>query len=184
VRQSDRMSVDVGTGQYAIAAVGMPLEVKSMVVNRTVICIRINFQPAGVPVPTGYLADVGAVFGDRGNGYSYGWNRDNSAQSRIRKKNSDPRLDTLILIEKPYIWEIALPNGSYDVTISVGDPGYSTTESLNVEGVNYWDRLSLKIGQHAKVTKTFRIQDGRLTLDSTHAKLNYIEILPHHNMAP
>lgn len=28
----------------------------------------ISFQPAGAPVPTGYLADTGAAFGPRGGG--------------------------------------------------------------------------------------------------------------------
>ena len=31
---------------------------------------RINFQPAAAPVPSGYEVDSGAVFGDRGNGYT------------------------------------------------------------------------------------------------------------------
>jgi glucose/arabinose dehydrogenase len=45
----------------------------------SVFSVNINFQPAGVPVPAGYLADTGAVFGNRGNGQSYGWNADNTA---------------------------------------------------------------------------------------------------------
>lgn len=35
--------------------------------------VNINFQPVG-EVPAGYLADVGSVYGSRGNGYTYGWN--------------------------------------------------------------------------------------------------------------
>jgi hypothetical protein len=31
----------------------------------------IDFQPAGAPVPTGYLADTGAAFGPRGGGLSF-----------------------------------------------------------------------------------------------------------------
>ena len=45
--------------------------------------VKINFQPpagqttqglpSGYQTPTGYLADVGGAYGDRGNGLSYGW---------------------------------------------------------------------------------------------------------------
>src|SRR5262245_41660156 len=35
--------------------------------------VKINFQPRNVTVPAGYLADSGALYGSRGNGYSYGW---------------------------------------------------------------------------------------------------------------
>src|SRR3712207_4130247 len=35
---------------------------------------NVNFQPAAAPVPAGYVADSGKVFGSRGNGFTYGWN--------------------------------------------------------------------------------------------------------------
>lgn len=35
--------------------------------------VSINFQPASALVPAGYLPDTSQVFGDRGNGHSYGW---------------------------------------------------------------------------------------------------------------
>lgn len=35
--------------------------------------VKINFQPASAATPAGTLADVGAPFADRGNGFSYGW---------------------------------------------------------------------------------------------------------------
>jgi len=46
--------------------------------------VKINFQLKGGPVPEGYLPDYGEVFADRGNGFSYGWNRDIQADSRDR----------------------------------------------------------------------------------------------------
>src|SRR5207244_7134905 len=59
----------------------------------------INFQPTGVPVPAGYRADYGLAFGDRGNGFSYGWDVDNSANTAVRDVMSDVRYDTLIAME-------------------------------------------------------------------------------------
>ena len=57
--------------------------------------VKINFQTQGAPIPAGYLRDYGQVFGDRGNGFSYGWDRDKSADTRA-KNISDPRWNTLI----------------------------------------------------------------------------------------
>ncbi|MCP4426832.1 MAG: DUF1349 domain-containing protein, partial [Chloroflexi bacterium] len=36
--------------------------------------VRINYQPSGNPVPAGYAVDGGDAYGNRGNGFSYGWN--------------------------------------------------------------------------------------------------------------
>src|SRR5687767_5774400 len=58
----------------------------------------VNFQPASAAVPGGYVADTGAVFADRGNGFSYGWDANNAAQTRDRNNGASPdqRYDTLI----------------------------------------------------------------------------------------
>ena len=60
--------------------------------------IKINFQIAGADVPEGYLPDTGLEFGDRGNGYSYGWSQNMTGQTRDRNNAAAPdqRYDTLI----------------------------------------------------------------------------------------
>ena len=60
------------------------------------VTIFVNFQPASATVVPGYMVDGGLVYADRGNGYSYGWTVDNSAQARDRNVNSDQRLDTMV----------------------------------------------------------------------------------------
>ena len=59
----------------------------------------INFQPAKTPVPAGYLADSGEIYGDRGNGYTYGWNGKLPAltrqQNAAKKANNGPRCERL-----------------------------------------------------------------------------------------
>src|SRR5207302_4404259 len=88
---------------------------------------HINFEPAGGPVPAGYIADTGAVYAAR-NGYTYGWNADNSANARDRNSSLSPdqRYDTLIHMQKALnpnaSWEIAIPSGQYQVHIVCGDP--------------------------------------------------------------
>ncbi len=144
---------------------------------------KINFQPAGAAVPAGYLPDAGAVFADRGNGWAYGWNADHSDVTRERGINADRRLDTLCHFHAGGKWEIAAPNGSYAVTLGVGDAGFESTHTVNVEGVGYWSGLPLAANQFAKLTKTVTVADGRLTIDQGSAadkatRINYVEIAP------
>ena len=58
---------------------------------------KINFQPASSPVPAGYLADGGLVYGNRGNGLTYGWSVDNMGNmfDRNSSRAADQRYDTL-----------------------------------------------------------------------------------------
>src|SRR5213076_195579 len=62
---------------------------------------KINFQPASAPVPAGYLVDSGWTYANRGNGYSYGWDKNNnSSRDRNSSLSPDQRYDTDILLEK------------------------------------------------------------------------------------
>ena len=47
--------------------------------------LHISFQPAGLPLVNGYVADSGALFGEQGNGLSYGWDADNAKNVRLKK---------------------------------------------------------------------------------------------------
>ena len=95
--------------------------------RRCAAAIFVNFQPSTSPVPAGYLADGGLVYGNRGNGQTYGWTIDNTAQTRDRNASNSPdqRYDTLTHLQKPAnpdaVWEIAVPNGTYRVRIVSGD---------------------------------------------------------------
>ncbi|TWT78329.1 Quinoprotein glucose dehydrogenase B precursor [Posidoniimonas polymericola] len=143
--------------------------------------VNLNFQPAGAEVPAGDLADTGAVFGDRGNGWTYGWQTDHTDLSRDRDVNADQRLDTLVHFHAGQDWEIALPNGQYLVTASVGDAGFPSTHTLNVEGLNFWTAEALAADEFAVQTRLVTVSDGRLTLDQGDAadkatRINYLEI--------
>ena len=86
--------------------------------------IKINFQSAGAPIPEGYLPDYGEEFSDRGNGWSYGWNQNMTGQTRDRNNAAAPdqRYDTIVHFRSlGAIWEIELPNGTYNLFIVCGD---------------------------------------------------------------
>src|SRR5581483_7570915 len=101
------------------------------------------FQPADAgPTAAGYLIDTGLVFGDRGGGQQYGWNVDNTANTRRRNANADPRFDAAIHTRRngTFVWEYAIANGTYDVSIFAGDPSFTDSiNSFSVEGVSVLD---------------------------------------------
>ena len=149
--------------------------------------VKINFQLAGAPTPSGYLADTGAIFADRGNGYSYGWNVDNSAASRDRNAANSPdqRYDTLIHMQKPEnpnaSWEIAIPNGSYTVRVVSGDASYfDSVYRLNVEGVLTVNATPTAAQKWTEGTQTVSVGDGKLTISSatgsSNNKICFVEI--------
>jgi hypothetical protein len=141
--------------------------------------MKINFQPAGASVSPGYLADVGAVFADRGNGFSYGWNADNAANSRDRNAPNSPDqcYDTLIHSQKPSnpnaIWELAVPNGSYTVRLVAGDPSYfDSIYKINVESVLMVNGTPSATRKWFEGTQTVNVSDGRLTVSSATGSSN------------
>ncbi|MBA3685249.1 MAG: PD40 domain-containing protein [Planctomycetes bacterium] len=146
----------------------------------------INFQPAASPAPTGYAVDSGLVFGARGNGLSYGWSGSLSALTRDRNstRSPDQRYDTLILTQANGangVWEIAVPNGRYQVRVVGGDPSfYDANFRLNVEGTLALSGTVSSASPWREATVQVQVGDGRLTLNngagSVNSKLSFIEI--------
>jgi uncharacterized repeat protein (TIGR01451 family) len=154
----------------------------------------INGQPANNPAPTppGYVQDVGNIFADRGNGYSYGWDRDITADGRWRQSGNSPdlRYDTFVHLIKatpPAIWEIEIPNGFYRVHIAAGDP--ANTDSIfqyNIEGVLTTTYTPVAGAWWGEFTNTCIVGDGRLTVTSgpnsqttaNNNKIAFIDIYP------
>jgi len=165
--------------------------------------IKINFQPDGAPVPDGYTKDTGAAYdNDRG----MGWVREDSLDSenhipldvssntRDREyAGLDQQLDTLLhmqyptdfanptAVTTPAAWEYALPNGTYSVTVSVGDPAYFDSQhTINVEGVKAIDSFQGSPEQtHKQAVVQAEVMDGRLTIDAIggdNTKINYVTI--------
>ena len=149
--------------------------------------IRINFQPASAPVPAGYLVDGGLAFAARGNGQTYGWNADNTAQTRDRNaaNSADQRYDTLTHLQKPAspdaVWEIAVPNGTYVVRLVSGDASnFDSVFRTTVEGVQTVSGTPTTTTRWIEGTSTVTVTDGRLTIRSgagaSNNKICFVEI--------
>jgi uncharacterized repeat protein (TIGR03806 family) len=150
---------------------------------------RINFQPATAAVPSGWQVDAGLVYGTRGNGLTYGWNAEVADSLRDRNLLSDQTRDTLVHLQKTTVpdavWEIAVPNGTYQVVAVSGDAGhYDSVFRTTAEGQIIIDGTPTSGTRFIEtVTGGARVivNDGRLTLRSgsgaANNKLNYVEIV-------
>ncbi len=139
----------------------------------------INFQPAPSPTVSGWLVDAGAVFADRGGGRSYGWDVDIAASARDRNSSAaaDQLHDTLLHMQKPTTptakWEIAVPNGQYDVELVAGDPSFTdSVYRMAVEGMVLIDATPDAAHRWITRSATVTVKDGRLTLTSATGAAN------------
>ena len=178
---------------------------------------KVNFQNQAAPLPAGYLKDFGQAYGprtgaDQGDGMSYGWLGEDNSQpldlsvggttgpgnGRDRNGEADQRLDTLMHMQGDDVpnfngtpvagqWEIAVPDGSYEVTVAAGDPNTNTDpeiHTINVEGENAIDEFvpsgpAGSASHHETATVEVTVDDGRLTIDAlggTNTKINYVDI--------
>ena len=104
----------------------------------------------------------------------------------------EPRLNTLIhlqfpiglsnptAVKIPAAWEYSLANGTYSVTVSVGDPSHvDCIYRLTVEGVLLLIILPSASTKFSSSTKSVTVSDGKLTVDAiggSNTKLNFIDI--------
>ena len=184
---------------------------------QTSVDLKVNFQSAAAAVPTGYVRDFGEPYGPRtlanqGTGLTYGWvvpgtstPRDLSVggstpgNGRDRNLVTDQRLDTLMHMQANHIsgtfngtalpgsWEIAVPNGAYQVAVAAGDPSVGSdpeSHTINIEGnttiANFVPSGAAGAATRStSATKTVTVSDGRLTLDATggtNTKIHYVDI--------
>lgn len=149
--------------------------------------VKINFQPGASAVPAGYLKDDGSVYANRNNGFTYGWTITNTANTRDRNATNSPdqRYDTLIHMQKTdnpnAIWQIAVPNGNYQVRIVAGDPtAIDSVFKINVEGVLTISGTPTSANRWLDATKTVTVSDSKLTVSNasgaSNNKICFIEI--------
>ncbi|MBA3845472.1 MAG: hypothetical protein H0X45_02380 [Planctomycetes bacterium] len=178
---ADGRSVFFSGHEFVRPGVGGGTFVATFVDGSTAPFARVNFQPDGSTVPSGYLVDSGAAFGARGNGFSYGWSAANpSARDRNDARSPDQRYDTLVHMRAP-TWEFALPNGIYDIQVTSGDPSFTdSVVDLTVESRPFLSGVMTSqrrwLSGHRRVTVT----DGRLTLRTgpaaNNVKLCFVDI--------
>ncbi|MEO7423868.1 MAG: Ig-like domain-containing protein [Fibrobacteria bacterium] len=157
--------------------------------------LKINFGDAATVPPTGYLKDYGQAYSlrtsaNQGTGLSFGWVNpgtatpvDQTANGRNRGAPADLRLATIMHMQKavPGAWEIALPNGFYTVTVSVGDqPAIDSRHRIEAEGqAVIADFVPTAANQFFTAGKVVQVSDGRLTLNAasgSNTKINYVTV--------
>jgi uncharacterized repeat protein (TIGR03806 family) len=148
--------------------------------------VKVNFQTNTAPQVVGYLPDYGNVFGNRGNGYSYGWDTNNVVNSRIRNSplSYDLRFDTLNHLQKPgggTQWEIGVPNGLYQVRIVAGDAiATDSNFQIAVEGTLIVSGTPSTSARWVEGFGAVQVNDGRLTVGNAagaaNNKICFIEI--------
>ncbi len=145
--------------------------------------LKINFQPASSGGPGGFLIDGGEVYTAR-NGQTYGWNSDNSAGMRDRGVLLDQAFDTTAHLTWQGVtrtFELAVPNGSYDVRLVGGDAAFlDSTNQFDVEGVRMNFLTPTDQNRFGDGRAIARVTDGRLTISAAsgavNAKLAFIEV--------
>lgn len=160
---------------------------------------HINFQPASAPVPAGYTVDSGKPFdGTSGWQSTGGAPLDLTANTRDRNSSlsASQLYDTFIHMQAPAgsgnttpgVWQYALANGTYDVTVGVGEA--SATNSINEITAEPGTPNAVVIIDHfgptlsnrwATATQQVTVSDGFLTLDptgGTNTKLDFVDITP------
>jgi N-acetylneuraminic acid mutarotase len=155
--------------------------------------LRFTFAPAGTPAVAGYVIDSGAAYTEASG---YGWIAQTSATpvdatSRTRDRNAvaDPLLDSFIHMQPagatspPVRWQHALPQGTYDVSVTVGDPSYlDSTHWLRAEDVQVVQAFVPTTSVRSRTSRaTVVVDDGFLTLDAvggTNTKLQDVTITP------
>ncbi|KAA6437979.1 hypothetical protein FEM33_19020, partial [Dyadobacter flavalbus] len=181
--------------------------------------IQVNFQDAATVPPAGWVRDYGQPFGlrtgaNQGTGLEYGWRKRsdgslldisvggtaNLGNGRRRTTPADVLLASFMHMQTASntsfngtradgYWEVKVPNGTYDVTVSAGDsdPGtIAESHTINVEGVNAI-RSFVPSGTAGTSTrfKSGKVQvsvtDGFLTINAdggTNTKINSAVITP------
>ena len=175
--------------------------------TETLTNLKVNFQDSATVTPVGWLRDYGQAFGPRssvsqGTGNTYGWKKredntplDLTRNGRKRTSPSDTLLATLMHMQANAlptnfngtriegIWEAQVANGTYEVTVSVGDgTQVDSRHFINIEGqhaiIDFVPNTSIGF---KSVTIPVSVTDGLLTIDAiggTNTKINYVIIQP------
>ena len=162
------------------------------------IAVQVNFSDEATTAPDGYLKDFGQGYADRGNGFSYGWVSTTDGTSPLslvgngRNRPPSPDADVVseTLMHMQYndtggnngiaaegIWEIAIPDGTYEVTIAAGDVNTEsqagTSHQITAEGVKIIDLVATNgITNLQENTAVVVVSDGKLTLDPADGGFN------------
>jgi len=125
----------------------------------------INFQPANAPIPDGFSVDSGDSYNDtRG----YGWTISpgtEGARDRNMSESPNQSYDTLLIVNVSGEWNMSIDNGTYLVTVCVGDPFWqNVTNVIKAEGIQIVNDTIDSNNKWFEKTGTITVSDGHLTL--------------------
>ena len=135
--------------------------------------LHINFQTPSFAIPTGYSPDIGSVYGVRANGQTYGWNAPKAAQvvsRKVRKQpvNTDSRYDSFAVMNakgRGSLWEIAVPDGTYNVSVTAGDFAQASgAQRILVDGTYIVNGKATARSKWITGTQQVDVTDGLLKL--------------------
>ncbi|GAB3599996.1 hypothetical protein GCM10027586_02610 [Kineococcus gypseus] len=162
-----------------------------------------NFQSQAATTPAGYTADHGQAYSTT---TGTGWVDDltgaplslvGNGRQRNSSASPDKRYDTFVQMQqstaayggttRPGRWELALVDGTYDVTVAVGDPtAFNSTHTIVAEpggpnAVTIVDGAQLTAERRFEtVTARVAVADGRLTLspgDGVNTKIDFVDVV-------
>ena len=105
--------------------------------------LLVNFQASSSQVPTNFKKDDGSVFA---NTRGYGWNK--LLHGTEKKSTANQTLDTYVSAPNlnPGTWNFTIPNGTYYVTMVLGDP-------KNAQGPHWVEAEGLQLAKQVKTSK-------------------------------
>lgn len=145
---------------------------------------RVNFQ-TNTAAPSGWLRDIGQVYGDRGNGFHYGWSGNNTSTTRQRNNGASPspQHDTFIHMQRDgnFTWSMAVPNGNYTVRVVCGDADFNDSVfRVNVENTLVVSGTPTSANRWVEGNAIVTVADSRLNVTNgsgaSNNKICFIEI--------
>jgi hypothetical protein len=214
----DAVNLSVGSYTTTITATAAgysstTLQVEVIVISEPVVPLadlKINFQNESTSPPAGYLKDFGQAFGNRatsGPELIYGWKNlingepvNLTVNGRYRNAPEDVILATFMHMQGTSvagftgtkvegIWEAKIPNGNYQVKVSVGDGvEIDSRHTINIESHKVINEFVPTTGNRFKSESfALTLSDELLTLDAVggyNTKINSVTIEPYTGTRP
>lgn len=122
----------------------------------------------GVGPAAGFEGDYGYIYGDRGNGFTYGWTSDLSSRMLDKPGTSAQENRTIIktVAGNTETWEMSVPNGMYFVSLAVGDEtGNNPAHRVTVEDNLFIPNENLSAMEYYTISNEIvYVYDGKLTV--------------------
>ncbi|MGE0472755.1 MAG: hypothetical protein AB7P17_03885, partial [Nitrospirales bacterium] len=155
-------SVSLGSSQ-AIAATFMRKALEASSLPKPTMPFLVNFQPSTSEVPSGFKKDDGSLFS---NERGYGWSQLLNAVQRSAGATQASNTWVGAFNWKPGIWNIALPNGTYFLTLVLGDSEQARGPHwVAAEGIQLAKQVKTNPGEFLTIVDyPVEVQDNTLSL--------------------